>query len=192
MQDEPSTRTAPQIMPPRRNVECENEPNMPPARSTAEGSGFPLTHSKQSTKLFLIYGKPGVRTLPFLAISSLFCSLSPAPAIQTSPKFNRQLSQGPCLPFSLFTFPFSLRPFTRLVDLISHSPLVTNHCISNRIPEILEPHLTPALSIKHPVLIANFEPTVCVSPRLPEPSRGAQPETSVARQFTCQRDCCRV
>jgi hypothetical protein len=111
---------------------------------------------------------------------------------RTGPPINRKLFQPPCFPFSLFTFPFSLRPFTRLVDLISHSPLVTNHCISNRIPEILEPHLTPALSIKHPVLIANFEPTVCVSPRLPEPSRGAQPETSVARQFTCQRDCCRV
>jgi hypothetical protein len=29
---------------------------------------------------------------------------------------------------------------------------------SNRKPEILEPYLTPALSTKHPVLIANFEP----------------------------------
>jgi hypothetical protein len=78
---------------------------------------------------------------------------------RTAPPINRHTSQAPCFPFSLFTFPFSLPPFARLAGLISHSTLVTSHCISNRKLEILEPHPSPSLSTNHPVLIANFEPS---------------------------------
>jgi hypothetical protein len=53
---------------------------------------------------------------------------------------------------------YSLHPFMGPVGFTSHSPLVTSHCFSNRKPEILEPHLTTALSTQYPVLIANFEP----------------------------------
>jgi hypothetical protein len=134
----------------------------------------------------LIYGKPGYRTFRFLANSSLFCSLSPAAAPQscakinrhtgkiehlvshrkqrTAPQINRHTSRGPRFTSLLFTFPFSLRPLRCQVTFTGHSPLPTNHFISNRKLEILDPHLTPAISTNHPVLIANFEPTVCLYP----------------------------
>jgi hypothetical protein len=78
---------------------------------------------------------------------------------RTAPPINRHISQAPRFPFSLFTFPFFPCPMELPVSFTTHSPLLTSHCISNRKLEILEPHLSPALSTNHPVLIANFEPS---------------------------------
>jgi hypothetical protein len=75
--------------------------------------------------ILLIYGKPGFRTFPSLAILSLSCSPSPASGAKinrhtgklehlvshrkqrTGPQINRHISRGPCFSFSFFTFPFS-------------------------------------------------------------------------------------
>jgi hypothetical protein len=114
-----------------------NPPHQPPEtgrsniphQTTVQGSRISITATKQTTKLFLIYGKQGVRTFPFFAVSSLFCSLFPASTSQSRTKINRKpklletpvsyrkqriglpinrkLSRGPRSPFSLFTFPFS-------------------------------------------------------------------------------------
>jgi hypothetical protein len=104
---------------------------------------------------------------------------------RTEPAAVRQsnASRVPSSPFSLFTFPISNRK-----AFPSHSPLANFHCISNRKPEILESHLTPALSINHHVLIANFEPFS--TPLLP-PSH-LVPRTRVEYAFPAGRFACQT
>jgi hypothetical protein len=104
---------------------------------------------------------------------------------RTEPAAVRQSNapRVPSSPFSLFTFPISNRK-----AFPSHSPLANFHCISNRKPEILESHLTPALSINDTVLIANFEP---FSTPLLTPSH-LVPRTRVEYAFPAGRFACQT
>src|ERR1700683_4759703 len=95
MRDETSIRTEARFicrpLPPRNppHQRPKTGRSILPHQTTVQRSRISLTPTKQTTKLPLIYGKQGVRTFPFFAISSLFCSLSPASAPQSCAKINR-------------------------------------------------------------------------------------------------------
>jgi hypothetical protein len=152
-------------------------------QTTVKGLTLSLTHSKQRRRLFPVKGKQGFSifnqhpTQPLLALRSslenhekinrhtgLIEPLVSHSKQRIATQINRHTSRGPSFPFSLFSFPFSLRPFTLPMSSTSHSPLVTSHWLSNRNPKILESHLSPLQSVSEPVLIANFEPTHSLSP----------------------------
>jgi hypothetical protein len=169
------------------------------SRSTVQGLTIALKITKQRTKLFLTYGNQRFRIFnphPTQPLPALRSSVENHEKINRKPELieplvshskqriatqiNRHTSQGPSFSFSLFTFPFS---FCYLAPQSSF----TSHCISNRKPEILGPHLSPALSINHPVLIANFEPSESppfsphISPPHPKTQHPAFPITNFPR-----------
>jgi hypothetical protein len=79
MRDETSIRTA---------ARCNRSP-LPP-RSTVKGSEFPLTPSKQETKPFLIYGKPGLPIFRFAAPARHRTPPHSSFYSKNTPKINRQ------------------------------------------------------------------------------------------------------
>jgi hypothetical protein len=112
-------------------------------RSTVQGSRIALISTKQKRKHFLTYGKPGFRAFALHASQPIrmhrncfltsekinrHTKLIETPLShrkqRTGPQINRHISQGPRIPFSLFTFPFSKRLLLANTQNLTHYSLI--------------------------------------------------------------------